>query len=84
MKENQADTEYADMRQEANRSHELYMRVLEKVEEAGFSAGIHSSNITVVDPARQPVKPVAPDLPLYMAITFFAGLVAGSGRRALA
>jgi polysaccharide export outer membrane protein len=74
MKENEATTEYADMRQEANRSHELYLRVLEKVEEAGFSAGVRSSNITVVDPARKPVKPVAPDLPLYMAITFFAGL----------
>ncbi len=74
MKENEASTEYADMRQEANRNHELYLRVLEKVEEAGFSAGVSSSNITVVDPARKPVKPVAPDLPLYMAITFFAGL----------
>jgi polysaccharide export outer membrane protein len=74
MKENQADAQYADMRQEANRSHELYLRVLEKVEEAGFSAGVRSSNISVVDTARQPVKPVAPDLPLYMAITFFAGL----------
>jgi polysaccharide export outer membrane protein len=28
----------------------------------------------VVDAARQPNKPVAPDLPLYMLITFFAGL----------
>ncbi|MGA2085500.1 MAG: SLBB domain-containing protein [Terracidiphilus sp.] len=74
MKLNQAATEYAVMRQEANSSHELYMRVLEKVEEAGFSAGVHSSTITVVDPALQPVKPVAPDLPLYLAITLFASL----------
>ena len=74
MKQNQAATEYAVMRQEANSSHELYMRVQEKVEEAGLAAGIHRSNIAVVDAARQPVKPVAPDLPLYMAITFFVGL----------
>jgi polysaccharide export outer membrane protein len=74
MKLNQAATEYAVMREEANSSHELYMRVLEKVEEAGFSAGVHSSTITVVDPALQPVKPVAPDLPLYLAITLFASL----------
>jgi uncharacterized protein involved in exopolysaccharide biosynthesis len=57
MKQNQASNEYEDMRQEADRSHELYLRVLEKVEEAGFSAGVRSSNISVVDPARQPVKP---------------------------
>jgi polysaccharide export outer membrane protein len=74
MKLNKAATEYAMMRQEANTSRELYTRVLEKVEEAGLAAGIHGSNITVVDYARTPVKPVAPDLPLYMAITLFAGL----------
>ena len=74
MKENEAATQYAVMRQEANTSQALYLRVEEKVEEAGLAAGIHSSNIFVVDPARQPVRPVAPDLPLYMAITVFAGL----------
>jgi len=50
------------------------VRVLEKVEEAGLAAGIQNSNISVVDYARQPDKPVTPDLPLYMAITLFASL----------
>jgi polysaccharide export outer membrane protein len=74
MKLNQAATEYAVMRQEANASHDLYLRVLEKSEEAGLAAGVHGSDISIVDPARQPAKPVAPDLPLYLAITFFVGL----------
>ncbi|HUD22675.1 MAG TPA: polysaccharide biosynthesis/export family protein [Acidobacteriaceae bacterium] len=74
MKLNEAATEYAVMRQEANSSLDLYMRVQGKLEEAGLAAGVASSNISVVDLARQPVKPVAPDLPLYLAITFFAGL----------
>ena len=74
MKLNEATTEYAVMRQEANASHELYMRILEKSEEAGLAAGVHGSDISVVDAARQPVKPVAPNLSLYLAITFFAGL----------
>jgi polysaccharide export outer membrane protein len=74
MKANAAATEYAAMREEANASHALYMRVLEKVQEAGLAAGSHGSNITVVDYARQPVKPVTPDLPLYLAITLFVGL----------
>ena len=74
MRLNHAATEYAVMRQEANASHDLYMRVEEKAEEAGLAAGVHSSNISVVDFARQPVKPVAPDLPLYLAITVFAGI----------
>jgi polysaccharide export outer membrane protein len=74
MKLNQAATEYAVMRQEANASHDLYLRVLEKAEEAGLAAGVRASNISVVDYARQPAKPVTPDLPLYLAITFFVGL----------
>jgi polysaccharide export outer membrane protein len=74
LKQNQAASEYAAMRQEANASHELYVKVQEKVEEAGLQAGVHDSNIEIVDAARQPAKPVTPDLPLYMAITFFAGL----------
>ncbi len=74
LKLNEAATEYAVMRQEANSSHEVYMRVLERVEEAGLTAGIHASSITVVDYARPPSKPVTPDLPLYLGITFFVGL----------
>jgi polysaccharide export outer membrane protein len=74
MKMNAATTQYAVMREEANASHELYLRVLEKTEEAGLAAGVHSSDISVVDAARQPAKPVAPDMPLYLAITFFVGL----------
>jgi polysaccharide export outer membrane protein len=74
MKRNEAATQYAVMRQEATSSHDLLLRVEGKMEEAGLAAGVQSSNISVVDYARQPVKPVAPDPLLYMAITFFAGL----------
>ena len=79
MKQNQAATEYAVMREEANASRELYMRVVEKVEEAGLAAGMPASDLAVVDPAHPPAKPVAPNLPLYMAITFFAGLWLAAG-----
>ncbi|MFZ1086132.1 MAG: polysaccharide biosynthesis/export family protein [Terracidiphilus sp.] len=74
MKANEAATQAEAMRVEANAGHALYVRVLEKAQEAGLAAGIQTSNIYVVDPARQPVKPVAPNLPLYMAITLFVGL----------
>jgi polysaccharide export outer membrane protein len=74
LKVNEATTEYTVMREEANASHDLYLRVLEKSEEAGLAAGVHGSSISVVDAAREPAKPVAPNLPLYLAITFFAGL----------
>ena len=74
MKLNAAVTKYAAMRQEANATHDLYIRSLEKVQEARLAAGARGSNIEVVDFARQPVKPVAPDLPVYLAITLFVSL----------
>jgi polysaccharide export outer membrane protein len=73
LKLNDAAADYAVMREEANSSHEIYMRVVGKVAEAGLASGIHSSSISVVDPARQPVKPVTPDPLLDLAITFVAG-----------
>ena len=79
MKLNEAATEFAAMRQEANSSQELYSRALERAEEARLSAGIHGSSITVLDEARQPVKPVTPNLPLYMAITLFVSLWLAGG-----
>jgi len=74
MKLNQAATEYEVMRQEANSSQDLYLRLQQKLDESGLMAGIHVSSITVVDYARQPAKPVAPDPVLYLAITLFVSL----------
>ena len=79
MKLNQAAMQYSVMREEANRSHELYMQVRDKVAEAGLSAGTRGPSISVVDYARQPVKPVSPDFLLYMAITLFAGFWLSAG-----
>ena len=74
LKANHAAAEYAMMSEESNANHLLYMKVQEQVEQAEMAAGVHSSNLRVVDAARQPAKPVSPDLPLYMTVTFFAGL----------
>jgi polysaccharide export outer membrane protein len=74
MKANEAATKYAAMREEAEASQQLYVKVQAKVEEAGLAAGSEGSNISVVDYAREPVKPVTPDLPLYMAITLFVSI----------
>ena len=52
---------------------ELITRLDAKIREARLNAGAHGASITVVDPARAPFKPVAPDLPLYLAITLVCG-----------
>jgi polysaccharide biosynthesis/export protein len=74
-----AAAQYEAMRREAEVSRELYVRMLSKVEEAGLAAGVHTPDLWVIDPAHPPVKPSAPSLPLYMAITFFAGIWIAAG-----
>jgi polysaccharide biosynthesis/export protein len=74
MKLNEAELRYVGMRQEANASHDVYVRVMQQAEEAGLAAASRSSDLSVIDPARQPAKPIAPDLPLYMGITLFVSL----------
>jgi polysaccharide biosynthesis/export protein len=76
----EAATTYEGMRREADSTRELYLRMQDKVEEAGLAAGARGGDIWVVDEARPPAKPATPNLPLYLAITFFAGLwIAGGG-----
>ncbi len=69
-----ASSQYVAMREEAISSHDVYMRVLERAEEADLAAGVHSSNITVVDEARPPVNPASPDMLLDLPVTFFVSL----------
>lgn len=69
-----AAAQYEAMRSEADATRELYLRTQEKVREAGLAAGAQGTAVWVVDPARPPVKPVAPNLLLYMAITFFVAV----------
>lgn len=74
MKLQNAVSEYAVMRQDANSDHDLYMHMVEKTEEAGLAAGVKNTDISIVDYAREPMKPVAPDPLLYMAITLFCAI----------
>ena len=73
LKASEAATTYEEMRREADSTRGLYLRMQDKVEEAGLTAGAHGPDIWVVDEARPPAKPAAPDLSLYMAVTLFIG-----------
>jgi polysaccharide export outer membrane protein len=77
LKINEAAAAYEVMRKETDSTHDLYLRMQDKVEEAGLAAGVRGSDIWVVDEARPPSRPVSPDLPLYLAITLFGGVWIG-------
>jgi len=74
LRQNDAAMQYGVMREEVAAGRALCSRLRQKIEEAGLTDGVHGSSISVVDPAREPFKPVAPDLPLYLGITVFSSL----------
>jgi succinoglycan biosynthesis transport protein ExoP len=74
---NDKSIEYAILSKEADQSQELYQDLLKRLKEAGILEGLHSSNVTVVDPASTPAKPSKPQVPLYLALGAGLGLFFG-------
>jgi succinoglycan biosynthesis transport protein ExoP len=69
--------EFMITKQEAESSRSLYETLNAHLKEAGVMEGLHSSNITVVDPGRIPAKPVKPNVPLYLALSLVGGAFLG-------
>jgi polysaccharide export outer membrane protein len=69
-----AAAQFEAMRREADASQEVYVRMQARIEEAGLAAGVAAADFWVVDPPHTPAKAAAPNLPLYMAVTLFAGV----------
>jgi succinoglycan biosynthesis transport protein ExoP len=70
---------YNILKREAESNKQLYEGLLQKLNEAGISAGLRSSNIRVVDPAMIPPSPARPQRARNIMLAFFIGLVGGIG-----
>jgi capsular exopolysaccharide synthesis family protein len=71
--------EYALLSKEADESEGLYQDLLKRLKEAGILGSLHATNLTVVDPARPPAIPSAPNVPLILALGLGLGLFLGAG-----
>ena len=76
---NDSAVRYTIMKREAESSRELYDGLLKKLKEAGVLAGLRSTNLVVVDPARSSAKPVRPSYPINLGLGLGVGLVGGIG-----
>ena len=54
---NESAIEYSVLKRDAETNRQLYQDLLQRLKEAGVSAGLRSSNIRVVDIARTPTYP---------------------------
>ena len=71
--------QYNILKREAETDKQLYDSLLEKLKEAGLSAGLHSSNLRIVDPAMVPPTPARPQKARDISLAVIVGLVGGIG-----
>jgi len=71
--------QYNILKRDAEANKQLYEGLLQKLKEAGISAGLRSSNIRVVDPAMIPSSPARPQKARNILLAFLIGLVGGVG-----
>lgn len=74
---NNKTIEYQMARQEADQTRSLYDDMLKHLKESGLLAGLHSTNISIVDWAKASDTPAKPIVLLYLLGSILAGLVVG-------
>jgi succinoglycan biosynthesis transport protein ExoP len=74
---NNKTIEYQMVRQEADQTRSLYDDMLRHLKESGLLAGLHSTNISIVDWAKSSDSPAKPVVPLYLLGSILMGLVIG-------
>ena len=71
--------QYNILKREAEANKQLYDGLLQKLKEAGITAGLRSSNVRVVDPALMPVAPSRPKKSRDISLAILVGLIGGIG-----
>jgi len=76
---NESAIEYSLLKRDVDTNRQLYEGLLEKLKEAGVTAGLRSNNIKILDPARVPMSPVEPNIPRNLAFALILGITSGVG-----
>lgn len=74
---NEKSIQFVILKREAESNRQLYDGLLQKLKEAGVSAGLKSSNIRIIDRARAPQFPSTPDIPRNMGLALLLGVFGG-------
>jgi polysaccharide biosynthesis transport protein len=76
---NESAIEYNILKRDAETYRTLYEGILEKLKQAGVSAGLKSNNFRIVDSARPPTYPIEPNIPRNLGFAVMLGLASGVG-----
>jgi capsular exopolysaccharide synthesis family protein len=76
---NESAIEYSLLKRDVETNRTLYEGLLEKLKEAGVTAGLRSNNVRPVDIARVPTVPSEPNVPRNLSFALALGLSTGIG-----
>jgi capsular exopolysaccharide synthesis family protein len=76
---NESAIEYNLLKRDADTYRTLYEGLLQRLKEAGVSAGLKANNFHIIDSARPPTSPIEPNIPRNLGFGFSLGLAAGLG-----
>lgn len=74
---NQYAIQYNILKQEVDSNKQIYDGMLQRMKEAGITAGLKSNNIHVVDAAMPPLTPILPDKRGNLTKALLSGLIFG-------
>ena len=76
---NESAIEYTILKRDVETNRQLYEGLLQKLKEAGVSAGLKSNNFRIVDTAAPPSAPIEPNIPRNLMFALVLGLASGVG-----
>ena len=74
---NESAIEYNLLKRDSDTYRALYEGLLQKLKEAGVSAGLKANNFQIVDSARTPTYPIEPNIPRNLGFGIVLGLATG-------
>ncbi len=76
---NESAIEYSILKRDLDSNRTLYEGLLEKLKEAGVTAGLRSNNFRIIQAARVPTSPSEPNIPRNLAFALVLGVISGVG-----
>src|ERR1700692_4656234 len=76
---NESAIEYSILKRDLDSNRTLYEGLLEKLKEAGVTAGLRSNNFRIIDAARVPTAPSEPNIPRNLSFALVLGIISGVG-----
>jgi succinoglycan biosynthesis transport protein ExoP len=76
---NESAIEYSLLKRDLDSNRTLYEGLLEKLKEAGVTAGLRSNNFRIINAARVPSAPSEPNIPRNLSFALVLGIISAIG-----